>query len=375
MNPIKQVLSENHKICTDCNISKLLSDFRKQDTGRLGVTSKCLICERKRGRKYQRRKRIENGIPENHRKCRNCKEIKSNNDFDEGRTNCKECREKLKKEKKCSSCGEIKPLNEFRKSKTNKTSGIQSKCKKCSSIVKPKEEFKEGFKRCEGKGEFHCNIVKPIKEFVENENMEDGYLNQCKECKKNRGDQWKGENEEHLIGYRKNYYQENKEEKQEWAKNYRQDPEVKKRRNENTQKDREENPHIYAWRGILRRSLDRMGQEKEGHTIDELRYSALDLKEHQKQLFTEGMSWEENYGEWHNDHIIPVIYFKPDIPPYIVNELDNIQPLWAGPNLSKGDKILIEEEKSRELYFKYREHLKDEVIEKYDKLLNQLTND
>ena len=43
--------------------------------------------------------------------------------------------------------------------------------------------------------------------------------------------------------------------------------------------------------------------------------------------------------------------------------------MWSIPNIQKGDKILIEEEKPRKLYFKYRKYLKDEVIEKYDKLI------
>jgi hypothetical protein len=71
-----------------------------------------------------------------------------------------------------------------------------------------------------------------------------------------------------------------------------------------------------------------MNTIKEGHTIDLLGYSALELKEYLSTLFTEGMSWD-NYGEWHIDHKKPVSAFHKDTPPNIVCALSNLQPLWA----------------------------------------------
>lgn len=68
-----------------------------------------------------------------------------------------------------------------------------------------------------------------------------------------------------------------------------------------------------------------------------LGYSADDLKLHMESLFKEGMSWD-NYGEWHIDHIKPVSLFDPETDISIVNSLDNLQPLWAYENLSKGNK-------------------------------------
>jgi len=40
------------------------------------------------------------------------------------------------------------------------------------------------------------------------------------------------------------------------------------------------------------------------------------------------MSWD-NYGEWHVDHIKPLISFDKNTHPSIVNALSNLQPLWA----------------------------------------------
>lgn len=67
---------------------------------------------------------------------------------------------------------------------------------------------------------------------------------------------------------------------------------------------------------------------KEGHTIDLLGYSVLDLQNHMINLFTEGMSWD-NHGEWHIDHIKRVCEFDKDTHPSIVNALSNLRPLWA----------------------------------------------
>jgi len=93
------------------------------------------------------------------------------------------------------------------------------------------------------------------------------------------------------------------------------------------------------WRSLLYSTLKRMNKSKEGHTIDILGYSALELKQHIEKLFTEGMSWD-NHGEWHVDHIKPVSSFKKDELPCVVNSLSNLQPLWAIDNLIKSNKIL-----------------------------------
>ena len=82
-----------------------------------------------------------------------------------------------------------------------------------------------------------------------------------------------------------------------------------------------------------------MGKPKENNTIDLLGYSAIELKEHIESIFTEGMSWD-NHGEWHIDHIIPVSSFDKSEKMSVVNSLDNLQPLWAKDNLSKGSKII-----------------------------------
>jgi hypothetical protein len=68
-----------------------------------------------------------------------------------------------------------------------------------------------------------------------------------------------------------------------------------------------------------------------------LGYSADDLKNRIESLFVEGMCWD-NYGEWHIDHKKPVSLFDKNTDVSIINSLDNLQPLWAKENLSKGNK-------------------------------------
>ena len=79
---------------------------------------------------------------------------------------------------------------------------------------------------------------------------------------------------------------------------------------------------------LLRNALKRMNQEKNDTTIEMIGYSAKQLKNHIECLFLPHMSWD-NYGEWHIDHIKPVISFPKNTLPKIVNELKNLRPLWA----------------------------------------------
>jgi len=93
---------------------------------------------------------------------------------------------------------------------------------------------------------------------------------------------------------------------------------------------------------------------KAGRTWESLvGYSVWDLQVHLQSKFTDGMTWERFLkGEIHIDHIIPKSRFHyetPDDPEFkICWGLNNLQPLWAKDNLSKGAK-LIEPEQSEAL--------------------------
>jgi len=216
-----------------------------------------------------------------------------------------------------------------------------------------------------------CGIKGVLDDFHKKRDSKDGYKTSCKICEIERGKIYRKNNLEKENNRSKKYYKENSKNKKEYSKKYyennkktklakqkeryelnpekikeindkwrnaniEKDKEIKKKwRKENPEKVnnyvkkwREDNPIIVAWRNLLLSSLKRLNKKKEGHTIDLLGYSALDLKNHIQSLFTEGMSWD-NHGEWHIDHIKGIINFNNETHPSIVNALSNLRPLWA----------------------------------------------
>jgi len=94
-------------------------------------------------------------------------------------------------------------------------------------------------------------------------------------------------------------------------------------------------------RAQLRQHLKWRSIKKTSNTYSLLGYTGKELAEHLELQFTDGMSWD-NMGEWHIDHIRPIASFgfdsteHPDFKKCWA--LNNLQPLWARDNMSKGDK-------------------------------------
>jgi hypothetical protein len=92
---------------------------------------------------------------------------------------------------------------------------------------------------------------------------------------------------------------------------------------------------------FIRKSLYRLSVSKVKCTRYErmLGYTIPEFRANLERQFTEGMSWD-NRSEWHIDHIKPIKAFLDEgiTDPAIINALDNLQPLWAHENLSKGAK-------------------------------------
>ena len=85
-------------------------------------------------------------------------------------------------------------------------------------------------------------------------------------------------------------------------------------------------------------------RSKEMPTSEYIGCTTDDLRSHIEQQFQIGMTWD-NYGEWHIDHIVPVMAIHNGQPPdisVIAERLHytNTQPLWARDNLSKGNRIV-----------------------------------
>lgn len=246
-------------------------------------------------------------------------------------------------QKLCRVCGKLKNVDKFSKDKKMK-SGYRNECKECSrKLYFNKEKRKERYLKKEIKMEGNkicriCNVDKPLINFHIKRGTPDGHRNECKECvkiiqkkykeaegfkEKDKEYQKKRYNEKikEILKEKKEYYQKNRDKLLLYKKEYR-----NKNNNEvfkNWRKNnldvmakhqanyREKYPHVVAWRSVLHSTLKRLGTKKEGHTINMLGYSALELKERIEKQFLEGMSWN-NHGEWHIDHKLAVVNFPPD---------------------------------------------------------------
>jgi predicted RNA-binding Zn-ribbon protein involved in translation (DUF1610 family) len=215
-----------------------------------------------------------------------------------------------------------------------------------------------------------CGEVKLLKEFNTQKSAKDGLRWDCKKCQSK---------------YRKQYYQDNKEEERESTKQWRSDnskhvkewkKENAKQINKTAKKWRENNPekvkqadktyrkghreqmnerqrkkrhNNYALRlntnvgNSIRESL--RGMKKGRHWEGLVGYHLEELVVHLESKFTEGMSWD-NYGygkyKWNLDHVIAVAKFN--ITSAECQDfkdcwaLINLQPLWHVRNMEKSDK-------------------------------------
>lgn len=121
---------------------------------------------------------------------------------------------------------------------------------------------------------------------------------------------------------------------------YEKNPNKKHKRTKEQNKVRYEKNKV-NW-NFSRRMRSALNGLKEGQSWESLvGYNLIDLKEHLEKRFQTGMTWE-NYGDWHIDHIKPITSFN-----IISTEckdfkkcwsLENLQPLWAEENMSKGSK-------------------------------------
>lgn len=207
-------------------------------------------------------------------------------------------------EKICRICGDLKSIDDFH-IKRGTPDDHRNECKECVKIIQKKYKEEPGFKE---KG---------------------------KEYDKKRYQELKDETIQRMRQYRI----DNKEEINERLREKRKNPDIKNKwkqwflNNKDVMAKHQMNyrkryPHIVAWRSILYSTLDRMGTTKEGHTVDELGYSAQELKEHIEGQFTKGMSWE-NHGDWHIDHKRCVVDFPPETSVKVVCSLLNLRPMWA----------------------------------------------
>lgn len=145
---------------------------------------------------------------------------------------------------------------------------------------------------------------------------------------------WSEKNREHLREYHTKWRDENREELNGYKRVY-----------EKTKKDSDPSYRLACYtRTAVYTCLKERDVTKYKSTFDLLPYSLEELILHLESQFKEGMTWD-NYGEWHVDHIKPMVSFNIQSPEDKSFQecwsLNNLQPLWGVENLSKGSRYLL----------------------------------
>ena len=164
---------------------------------------------------------------------------------------------------------------------------------------------------------------------------------------------------------RKIYYEAHKDDFKQYNKEYSatHKDEIKQFK-KNYQKIRRNSDPIFKLICNVRNRISTILQNKSKHTIEYLGCSIEFLFNHIEKQFTNCMSWN-NYGKWHIDHIVPLMYNNPtDI--QIIDRLHwtNIQPLWKEDNIKKSNNAPTDDELLKRM--KFQQEYCDSVFKKWD---------
>lgn len=184
-----------------------------------------------------------------------------------------------------------------------------------------------------------CLIEKDQSEFKKDKRCPTGYAGVCKACHNE-------DNKIHPISpdkrevISKRYYEKNKQVRNAKALKYKRDNPlwIREWRNNYQKKRREEDPLFKLSQNLrnrIRLAMKRTSIAERGKLSEIVGCKIIDLKIHLEDQFQDGMNWN-NYGEWHIDHIIPLIKAKNTEELNSLCHFTNLQPLWAFQNISKG---------------------------------------
>lgn len=93
----------------------------------------------------------------------------------------------------------------------------------------------------------------------------------------------------------------------------------------------------WACRQNIGRTYRAMKQTRpKGRVLNILGYTSIEFMEHIEANFTDGMCWDL-IDDTHIDHVIPLRWFIVNgiHRPEVINDLSNLQPIWAKDNLKK----------------------------------------
>lgn len=186
-----------------------------------------------------------------------------------------------------------------------------------------------------------CKEEKLLTEYNRDKDKHDGLQTRCRSCKRASDNIWREQNKDYVSAKAKAWREANPERAKEnvkrWHKEHKE--RVLELQRESWQRASKERKLAKRISGSIKLSLH--GQTRSKIIFERLGYTVEQLKEHIASKFKEGMSWD-NYGEWHIDHITPQSWLPFNS---IEDEnflrcwsLENLQPLWASENCSKGDR-------------------------------------
>jgi len=249
--------------------------------------------------------------------------------------------------KKCIKCDSVKDVNEFRVNARAKD-GRQGTCKKCKKTSEALFRMDNIDKIRKRNNKYYVENSEKIKQRAKQWEIDN--VERVKKRKK----RYREKNKESIKAYSIEYVSKNKNRLKEYYRSWY-SKNIEKVKNSN-KIWRESNPERMAaykveWEKrflttpegktlrFMRNCLRRCLADKNGSTTELLGYTPQELKAHLESRFENDMTWN-NRGAWHIDHIKPIAQFIKEgiIDPSIINALDNLQPLWAIDNLSKGSK-------------------------------------
>lgn len=210
----------------------------------------------------------------------------------------------------CKTCKENKPLKAFK----------GTKCKSCRQ-----DYMKKYYQR---------NKEKALKD------SKLRYLKNSARVKE-QVKAYRANNKESIALAKKRYYEENKEKillRDSAYYRAHKDKILKRKRKYHSQK--KSDPNYFLAKNLRSRlNVALRKNYKTGSAVRDLGCSIQDLRKHLEIQFQPGMTWE-NYGEWHIDHIIPLVNFDLTDKKQLKEacHYTNLQPLWAIDNLRKGGK-------------------------------------
>lgn len=160
------------------------------------------------------------------------------------------------------------------------------------------------------------------------------YAGKNRESLKEYGLNYRNVNKDKLSKQKRDYYKNNKDRILKYSKDNR--DKINKRRSEWVKN----NPMQHFARCSIRRIELAVGKDRVTRAELELGYTQQEFISHIESKFKDGMSWD-NRSEWHIDHIKPLKAFidegVEDLS--VINALDNLQPLWPSENWAKSDKF------------------------------------